>query len=108
MRMSISCQGVLQAVDAARGPEEKLYAVIVAHVTSLLQHQDWHATANEQLNALPEPRRREIIALRDAYQAQVRRIIEDAQGYRLPARRHIPKATQHDSARHVDPRLPLV
>lgn len=71
--------GVQQALDAARSPADKLFALIVAHVTCLLQHQDWHATANEQLTAIEPARRNTIITLRDTYEAQVRAAISSAQ-----------------------------
>lgn len=73
------CTSVQHAVTNANSPEDKLYALIVAHISSLLQHQDWHATANEQLNALDQTRRKAIVTLRDEYEAGVREIIAGAQ-----------------------------
>lgn len=71
--------GVQMSVDAAASPEERLFALIATHVTCLLQHQDWHATANERLTTLEPARRAVIIGLRDAYEALVRATIADAQ-----------------------------
>ena len=53
-------------------PQDRLYALITAHVISLLQHQNWHAAANEELVTFTDERRGEIVALRDDYERLVR------------------------------------
>lgn len=76
-------QHLLESVTSARAGatncEDQLYRVIFAHVMSLLQHQDWHAAANEQLSSLEEERRNTIVAMRDAYERQIRQMIEATQ-----------------------------
>lgn len=75
---------VTSCVDSAlgqvSGPEERLYAFITSHVAGLLQHQNWHAAANEELmHAFSPERRKEIVAMRDAYEQKARNILQDAQ-----------------------------
>lgn len=67
------------ALGQVTGPAERLYAFITAHVVSLLQHQNWHAAANEELLTFSGERRKEIVALRDDYEMSLRRLIEEAQ-----------------------------
>jgi AcrR family transcriptional regulator len=67
------------ALSQVTNPAERLYAFITAHVVSLLQHQNWHAAANEELLTFSADRRKEIVALRDGYDAILRRLLEDAQ-----------------------------
>jgi hypothetical protein len=46
----------------------------------MLQHQNWHAAANDELmHAFSPARKREVIAGRDAYEAMARGILADAQ-----------------------------
>jgi AcrR family transcriptional regulator len=71
--------GVRAALQQTQGAEARLYALITAHVVCLLQNQHWHATANEQIDALAPKMRQEIVALRDGYEAMVRQILSDAQ-----------------------------
>jgi TetR/AcrR family transcriptional regulator, cholesterol catabolism regulator len=71
--------GVKSVLERTSGPEARLYALITSHVVWLLQHQHWHATANEQINALSAPRRQKIVAMRDGYESLVRQIVKDAQ-----------------------------
>ena len=75
--------GVRAAVDQASGAEGRLNALIVAHVACLLQNQHWHATANEQIDALDAKRRAVIVGLRDDYEMLVRQVITDAQNVGL-------------------------
>jgi AcrR family transcriptional regulator len=71
---------VKAALGQVSGPEERLYAFITSHVAGLLQHQNWHAAANEELmHAFSTERRKEIVAMRDAYEQMARGILEDAQ-----------------------------
>jgi AcrR family transcriptional regulator len=68
------------ALAQVSGPEERLYAFITSHVAGLLQHQNWHAAANEELmHAFSPERRKEIVAMRDAYEQMARGILADAQ-----------------------------
>jgi AcrR family transcriptional regulator len=71
---------VESALAQVSGPEERLYAFITSHVAGLLQHQNWHAAANEELmHAFSPERRQEIVAMRDAYEHTARRILGAAQ-----------------------------
>ena len=71
---------VTAALAQVSGPEERLYAFITSHVAGLLQHQNWHAAANEELmHAFSPERRKEIVAMRDRYEQMARGILEDAQ-----------------------------
>ncbi|HXE07493.1 MAG TPA: TetR family transcriptional regulator [Acidobacteriaceae bacterium] len=75
--LSANVQAALAQVS---GAEHRLYAFILSHVASLLQHQNWHAAANEELTHSFSPaRKREIVAMRDAYEAMARGILADAQ-----------------------------
>jgi TetR/AcrR family transcriptional regulator, cholesterol catabolism regulator len=68
------------ALAQVSGPEERLYAFITSHVAGLLQHQNWHAAANEELmHAFSPARRKEIVAMRDKYELLARCILADAQ-----------------------------
>ena len=67
------------ALGQVTGPAERLYAFITAHVVSLLQHQNWHAAANEELLTFTAERRKEIVAMRDEYEQSLRRLLEEAQ-----------------------------
>ncbi len=70
---------------AAQAPaEERLRAVIRAHVVSALGERDMQMVTAIELRALSPERRREVIAERDRYQALVRRLIAaDQQAGRL-------------------------
>lgn len=74
--ISTSVEWALQQVEL---PQDRLYALITAHVISLLQHQNWHAAANEELVTFTDKRRGEIVALRDKYERLVRRELNAAQ-----------------------------
>jgi AcrR family transcriptional regulator len=68
------------ALAQVSGPEERLFAFIASHVAGLLQHQNWHAAANEELlHAFSPKRRREIVSMRDAYECVARGILQGAQ-----------------------------
>lgn len=73
-------ESVHAALEKVEAPEERLYAFILAHVVSLLQHQNWHAAANEEMtHAFSPERKAEVIALRDQYEQTARRVLADAQ-----------------------------
>lgn len=67
------------ALTQVSGTEERLYAFITAHVVSLLQHQNWHACANEELVTFTSSRRNQIVELRDEYESMARGLIAEAQ-----------------------------
>lgn len=70
---------VTRALEGVSGAEARLLCLIVAHVTVLLEHKNWLAVANEQINFLDAKKRDEIVALRDTYEEMVRQILCDAQ-----------------------------
>lgn len=74
--MLISTKNALEGVT---GAEARLLRFIVAHVTALLEHKNWFAVANEQINFLGAKKRAEMVGLRDAYEQIVRQILADAQ-----------------------------
>lgn len=71
--------GVKSALERPSNPAERLYTLIAAHVVCLLQHRDWHATANEQIDTLSANLRDEIVAMRDEYERLVQQTIREAQ-----------------------------
>jgi TetR/AcrR family transcriptional regulator, cholesterol catabolism regulator len=71
--------GVQWVIEDAEGPADRLYAFIIAHVVSLLQHQNWHATSNEELVTYTAERRNAIVALRDKYELLGRTLLQEAQ-----------------------------
>lgn len=70
---------VSRAVVGVKDATEHLLQLIVAHVEALLEHQNWFAVANEQINFLDEARRAEIVELRDRYESYVRTALQAAQ-----------------------------
>ena len=75
--LSVNVRSALTTIST---PAERFYAFVVSHVVSLLQHQNWHAAANEEMmHAFSPERRRDIIARRDEYERMARGILADAQ-----------------------------
>ena len=72
-------RNVTETVEKIEGAEARLLGLIVAHVSVLLEHKNWFAVANEQINFLGAKKRSEIVELRDRYEHFVRRILFDAQ-----------------------------
>jgi AcrR family transcriptional regulator len=66
------------ALEGVVGAEARLLRFIVAHVDALLEHKNWFAVANEQINFLDARKRAEMVGLRDAYELMVRQILADA------------------------------
>jgi AcrR family transcriptional regulator len=60
---------VERAVDGVQNAQERMLRLIVAHVEALLEHQNWFAVANEQINFLDTEKRAEIVRVRDALKA---------------------------------------
>lgn len=57
-----------------------MHVLITVHVMCLLEHQRWHASANDELHALSGERKREVVELRDRYERLLRSVFEEAQG----------------------------
>jgi TetR/AcrR family transcriptional regulator, cholesterol catabolism regulator len=77
-----SLQRIAAAVTAARdaaAPDQRLHAMIMAHLGTALQDQDMHTTMLIELRALSEERQKEVRAQRDAYQDLLRSVISDDQ-----------------------------
>jgi TetR/AcrR family transcriptional regulator, cholesterol catabolism regulator len=70
---------VKAALSGISSPGERVCVLITFHVVSLLQHQDWYATANDEVHALSPARREEVVSLRNQYEALVRTTLEEAQ-----------------------------
>jgi AcrR family transcriptional regulator len=66
------------AVAQASTPLDRVRHLAVAHVTSLLRHQDQHATSLLELRALSGEEREHVAALREAHEQVVRGVIDDA------------------------------
>ena len=73
-----SVDRMLEATRARNGggtdPAERLRRVIAAHLTCMLDELDG-AAAHTEVDALPPPLRRRIVAKRDRYERAVRRIV---------------------------------
>lgn len=65
------------AVAQATPPLDRVRRLAVAHVTSLLRHQDQHATSLLELRALSGEEREHVAALREAHEQVVRGVIDD-------------------------------
>ena len=70
---------VANAVEGIPCPLEHLAVLIRAHCMSLLRDQTQHATALAEVRALSPERLGEIVGVRRAYQAGIRRVIEAGQ-----------------------------
>jgi len=70
---------VKNAVEGITCPLEHLAVLIRAHCVSLLRDQTQHATALAEVRALSPERLAEIVSIRKAYQAGIRRVIEAGQ-----------------------------
>ncbi len=65
------------AIAATTPPLDRVRRLAVAHVTSLLRHQDQHATSLLELRALSGEERDNVAALREAHEKVVRGVIDD-------------------------------
>ena len=70
---------VAQAIADKTDPLERVRAMIRAHVVSMLEDKEKHATMLTELKALSSSRRVEIIRLRDGYEGLVKDILSEAQ-----------------------------
>ncbi|ADW70526.1 TetR family transcriptional regulator [Granulicella tundricola] len=71
--------GVEGALAGRTDPIERVHVLITAHVVCLLEHQSWHASANDELHALTGERKREIVERRDGYEGLLRGVFGEAQ-----------------------------
>lgn len=67
--------------DVARAPSARarVEALILGHMTSMLEEKDKHATMLTELRSLSPQRRGEIVALRDEYESFVRSVMLEGQ-----------------------------
>ena len=72
-------EAVSQAVSDVRDPLRRVQVMIRAHVFSMLEDREKHATMLTELKALSPERRAEVVARRDQYESLVRGILTDAQ-----------------------------
>lgn len=70
---------VIQALTDESDPLARLRAMIQAHVVSMLEDREKHATMLTELKALSPTRRDEVVRLRDEYESLVRGVISDGQ-----------------------------
>ena len=67
------------ALDDESEPLDRLRALIVTHVVTLLSDTDRHATALGELRSLRGSRRKHVVAVRAGYESLVRTLIDNAQ-----------------------------
>ena len=72
-------EAVSQAVSEVRDPLRRVQVMIHAHVSSMLEDREKHATMLTELKALSPERRAEVVSRRDEYERLVRGILADAQ-----------------------------
>jgi AcrR family transcriptional regulator len=70
---------VLAATENVSDPLERARQLVVAHVTSLLRHQDQHAASLLEARALSGEHQTDVSLLRDAHESVVRQVLEAAQ-----------------------------
>lgn len=70
---------VLAATEHLGDPLERTRQLVIAHVTSLLRHQDQHAASLLEARALSGDHQTDVSLLRDAHESLVRQILEAAQ-----------------------------
>lgn len=70
---------VARALLAENDPLSRVRAMISAHVISMLEDKEKHATMLTELKALSSSRRKEVVRLRDEYENLVRGILSEAQ-----------------------------
>jgi AcrR family transcriptional regulator len=70
---------VLAATENVGDPLERARQLVVAHVTSLLRHQDQHAASLLEARALSGDHQTDVSLLRDAHESVVRNVLETAQ-----------------------------
>jgi TetR/AcrR family transcriptional regulator, cholesterol catabolism regulator len=77
-----SLEHITEAVTVARDaadPDQRLHAMITAHLETALEDQDMHTTMLIELRSLSPERRQEVRERRDAYQALMRGTISEDQ-----------------------------
>ena len=67
------------AIEAEPDPVARVPALIRAHVRSMLDERDKHATMLTEMRALAPEHHQEVLRLRDVYQSLVRTTLSDAQ-----------------------------
>ncbi len=72
-------EAVSQAVSEVRDPLRRVQVMIQAHVFSMLEDREKHATMLTELKALSPQRRADVVGRRDQYETLVRGILTDAQ-----------------------------
>ena len=70
---------VLAATDGVSDPLERAHRLVVAHVCSLLRHQDQHAASLLESRALSGDHQTDVSLLRDAHESAVRQVLETGQ-----------------------------
>lgn len=70
---------VARALLAESDPLSRVRAMISAHVISMLEDKEKHATMLTELKALSSSRRKEVVRLRDEYENLVRGVLSEAQ-----------------------------
>lgn len=74
-------QLVIEQAKEIADPVDRLRSFIVGHTTMMLRNRAQNVTMLLEMRALAEPRRSEIVRMRDGYESQVRGMIADAQAH---------------------------
>lgn len=72
-------QDVIAATEHVADPLDRARQLVVAHVTSLLRHQDQHAASLLEARALSGDHQTDVRLLRDAHESAVRQVLEAGQ-----------------------------
>jgi AcrR family transcriptional regulator len=70
---------VEEALAAVHDPSDRVSALIGAHMESMLSEQEKHAAALSEMHLLSPERFGEVRLLRDAYEGQVRSVLQEGQ-----------------------------
>ncbi|MGF1471857.1 MAG: TetR/AcrR family transcriptional regulator [Rubrobacteraceae bacterium] len=77
---------VSRALAGESDPLARIRVMIRAHVVSMLEDKEKHATMLTELKALSSARREEVVGLRDRYESLVRSVLLEAQDAGVLAR----------------------
>jgi len=70
---------VAAAIRDRHEPLERTQTLICTHIENLLRDEDKHSTTFTEMRALSDPRRTQVLKLRDAYENVVRLVLQEAQ-----------------------------
>jgi len=77
--LTIARRALREAVSGETDPIERARALVRVHVLTSLANQDKHTATLVELRSLSSERRAEVLRLRRAYEAAIRRVIKELQ-----------------------------